>query len=183
VPSYYLRYYYAHDQEVARLLREGTRAEQVQRIEEELLDLYRDPGLLTTPPLLAQRGGAYYSEAAVDLIAALLGGPEHAGPRVANVRNRGTLPFLADRAVIETVCSVSGAGAEPMAVSELPPLLSGLVAHVSEYEELALRAAREGGRDRVIDALLAHPLIGQWDQASTLADAIIAGNREYLEWL
>src|SRR6188472_335480 len=45
VPSYYLRYFYAHD-EVLREQLEGTpRAAVVAEIERELLDLYRDPDL------------------------------------------------------------------------------------------------------------------------------------------
>lgn len=181
LPSYYLRYYYAHDEVVAELLREGTRAEEVQRIEAELLELYRDPALVTKPSLLEQRGGAYYSEAAVALLASLLGrsgGQRH----VANVRNAGTLGFLPDDAVIETPCEVTPEGARPLPVRPLEPLLAGLVAHVSAYEELALDAALRGGRDRIVSAMLAHPLIGQWDSAHRLADELIERNREYLPW-
>jgi 6-phospho-beta-glucosidase len=166
---------------VAELLREGTRAEQVQRIEAELLGLYRDPSLVTKPALLEQRGGAYYSEAAVALLASLLAGGSRSA-QVANVRNDGTLDCLPDRAVIETVCDVTTDGARPRAVEPLAPLLGGLVAHVGSYEELALDAALRGGRDRVVAALLGHPLIGQWDQATRLADALIARNREHLPW-
>ena len=36
VPSYYLRYYYAHDEVVRELKSQGTRAEEVLRIEAEL---------------------------------------------------------------------------------------------------------------------------------------------------
>jgi 6-phospho-beta-glucosidase len=181
IPSYYLRYYYAHDEVVAELLRDGTRAEEVQRIEAELLELYRDPELMTKPPLLEQRGGAYYSEAAVALLSSLLGrspGVAH----VANVRNAGTLGFLPDDAVIETTCDVTPDGARPLPVRPMEPLLAGLVAHVSAYEELALAAATQGGRDRIVAALLAHPLVGQWDIANRLSDALIARNREYLPW-
>ena len=180
IPSYYLRYYYAHDEVVAELLREGTRAEEVQRIEAELLELYRDPSLVAKPPLLEQRGGAYYSEAAVALLASLLG--RSPGAHVANVRNAGTLGFLPDGAVIETTCDVTPDGARPRPVLPLDPLLAGLVAHVSAYEELALDAALHGGRDRVVAALLAHPLVGQWDVANRLSDALIARNEEYLPW-
>jgi len=180
IPSYYLRYYYAHDEVVAELLREGTRAEEVQRIEAELLELYRDPSLVAKPPLLEQRGGAYYSEAAVALLASLLG--RSPGAHVANVRNAGTLDFLPDGAVIETTCDVTPDGARPRPVLPLDPLLAGLVAHVSAYEELALDAALHGGRDRVVAALLAHPLVGQWDVANRLSDALIARNEEYLPW-
>ena len=42
-------------------------------IERQLLELYADPALDEKPELLAQRGGAFYSEAAVQLAAALLG--------------------------------------------------------------------------------------------------------------
>jgi 6-phospho-beta-glucosidase len=181
IPSYYLRYYYAHDEVVAELLRDGTRAEEVQRIEAELLELYRDPELMTKPGLLEQRGGAYYSEAAVALLSSLLGrspGVAH----VANVRNAGTLGFLPDDAVIETTCDVTPDGARPLPVRPMEPLLAGLVAHVSAYEELALAAATQGGRDRIVAALLAHPLVGQWDIANRLSDALIARNREYLPW-
>lgn len=181
IPSYYLRYYYAHDEVVAELLRDGTRAEEVQRIEAELLELYRDPALVTKPPLLERRGGAYYSEAAVALLSSLLGrspGVAH----VANVRNAGTLGFLPDEAVIETTCDVTPDGARPRPVLPMEPLLAGLVAHVSAYEELALAAATQGGRDRVVAALLAHPLVGQWDIANRLSDALISRNREYLPW-
>jgi 6-phospho-beta-glucosidase len=181
IPSYYLRYYYAHDEVVAELLRDGTRAEEVQRIEAELLELYRDPALKTKPALLEQRGGAYYSEAAVAMLSSLLGrspGVAH----VANVRNAGTLRFLPDEAVIETTCDVTPDGARPRPVLPMAPLLAGLVAHVSAYEELALAAATQGGRDRVVAALLAHPLVGQWEIANRLSDALIARNREYLPW-
>jgi alpha-galactosidase/6-phospho-beta-glucosidase family protein len=68
---------------------------------------------------------------------------------------------------------------------EVPPLdavTRGLVAHVSAYEELALDAALQGGRERVFRALLAHPLIGQQRQAELLTDLLIDANRRYLPW-
>jgi 6-phospho-beta-glucosidase len=183
VPSYYLRYYYAHDEVVRELQASGTRADEVLRIEAELLDLYRDPALVSKPPQLEKRGGAYYSDAAVALIASLLGGPDHAGVRVANVRNDGHLPFLADDAVIEVPCDVTATGAAPRPIAPLDPLYAGLVANVSAYEDLALRAAIHGGRDRVFEALLAHPLVGQYGVADKLADALIAGNAAHLPWV
>jgi 6-phospho-beta-glucosidase len=54
---------------------------------------------------------------------------------------------------------------------------------VSAYEELALDAALRGGRARVAAALLAHPLVGQFDLAGQLADRLIAENHDYLPWL
>ncbi|MEU6590768.1 6-phospho-beta-glucosidase [Streptomyces sp. NPDC046881] len=181
VPSYYLRYYYAHDEVVRELRTKPSRASQVAAMERELLAMYGDPALDEKPALLARRGGAYYSEAAVDLAAALLGGG--GSPyQVVNTLNRGTLPFLPDDAVIEVQAAVGPAGPVPLPVPALDPLFTGLVANVTGYEELALEAALRGGRDRVFRALLAHPLIGQYAYADALTDRLVAHNREHLAW-
>ncbi|MGW7255678.1 6-phospho-beta-glucosidase [Streptomyces sp. NPDC054834] len=181
VPSYYLRYYYAHDAVVRELRTKPSRAAEVAAMEKELLAMYGDPALDEKPELLARRGGAYYSEAAVDLAAALLGG---AGSpyQVVNTLNRGTLPFLPDDAVIEVQAAVGPTGPAPLPVPEVDPLYAGLVANVTAYEELALEAALRGGRDRVFRALLSHPLIGQYEYAEALTDQLIAHNREHLAW-
>ncbi|MFD5286096.1 6-phospho-beta-glucosidase [Streptomyces rubrogriseus] len=181
VPSYYLRYYYAHDEVVDELRTKPSRAAEVAEMERQLLEMYGDPALDEKPALLAKRGGAYYSEAAVDLAAALLGG---AGSpyQVVNTYNRGTLPFLPDDAVIEVPAAVGGKGASPLPVADVDPLYAGLMANVTAYEDLALDAALRGGRDRVFRALLAHPLVGQYAYAEQLTDRLIAHNREHLAW-
>lgn len=181
VPSYYLRYFYAHDAVVRELGEKPSRAAEVAAMERELLALYADPALDEKPALLAKRGGAFYSEAAVDLAAALLAG---GGPavQVVNTYNGGTLPFLPDDAVIEVQARVDGSGAAPLAVPAFDPLFAGLVSHVSAYEDLALDAALRGGRERVFKALLAHPLVGQFDLAEGLTDRLLAHNKEHLPW-
>jgi 6-phospho-beta-glucosidase len=181
VPSYYLRYYYAHDEVVGELRTKPSRAAEVASMERQLLAMYADPDLDEKPELLAERGGAFYSEAAVDLAAALLGGG--GSPyQVVNTYNRGTLPFLPDDAVIEVQAAVGAKGPSPLPVHPVNPLHGGLMAHVTAYEDLALQAALHGGRDRVFRALLSHPLIGQYAYAETLTDRLIAHNREHLAW-
>ncbi|MEU0771670.1 6-phospho-beta-glucosidase [Streptomyces albogriseolus] len=181
IPSYYLRYFYAHDEVVREMRTKPSRAAEVARMEKELLTLYADPALDEKPALLAKRGGAYYSEAAVDLAAALL---RDAGSRhqVVNTLNNGTLPFLPEDAVIEVPAAVTTKGAAPLPVAPVNPLFAGLMANVTAYEDLALEAALHGGRDRVFRALLAHPLIGQYEYADRLTDDLIAHNREHLTW-
>jgi 6-phospho-beta-glucosidase len=180
VPSYYLRYYYAHDAVVAEQRGAVTRAEAVARLEAELLELYADPALDTKPPQLSRRGGAFYSEAAVDLLASLTG--DRRDVQVVNTANGLTFPFLPADAVIEVPSTISSGGAVPVPVDPVEPLLRGLIAHAYAYEELALDAAIRGGRDRVYEALLAHPLVGQADQAECLTDRLIAENARYLSW-
>jgi 6-phospho-beta-glucosidase len=180
VPSYYLRYYYQHDSVVAEQKTTGTRAAAVAAIEAELLKMYADPALDTKPELLGKRGGAFYSEAAVALLASLIG--DTGDVQVVNVRNNGTFGFLPDEAVIEVPAVIGSAGPVPVPAAPLPPLLRGLVGHMSAYEELAVDAARRGGRPRVVSALLAHPLVGQYDLAEELADRLIAENARFLTW-
>jgi 6-phospho-beta-glucosidase len=180
VPSYYLRYFYAHDQVVGQQKQAPTRAAEVSAIEDELLKLYADPELDVKPEALTRRGGAFYSEAAVALLASLL--DDTRDVQVVNMRNHGTLPFLPDSAVIEGPAVIGSGGPSPVPAAPVPPLLRGLIAHVSAYEELAVDAARRGGRDRVAAALLAHPLIGQFGLAQDMADRLIAENASFLSW-
>jgi 6-phospho-beta-glucosidase len=180
VPSYYLHYFYEHDAAVADQRGRPTRAEQVAEIERELLELYTDPALDRKPELLTHRGGAFYSEAAVALLASLVN--DARDQQVLNVRNAGTFAFLDDDAVIEVPAVVSADGPEPVSLAPLEPGMRGLIAHVTAYEELAVEAARNGGRDRVRAALLAHPLVGQYELAGRLADRLIAENAQYLSW-
>ncbi|MFB8351829.1 6-phospho-beta-glucosidase [Streptomyces niveus] len=184
VPSYYLRYFYAHDEVVRELGTKPSRAAEVAEMEARLLEMYGDPALDEKPELLAKRGGAFYSEAAVDLAASLLGEGGRGGSpvQVVNTYNNGTLPFLPDDAVIEVQAGIDASGATPLAVSEVDPLYAGLIANVTAYEDLALHAALHGGRDRVYKALLSHPLIGQYEYAEGLTDRLIAHNREHLAW-
>jgi 6-phospho-beta-glucosidase len=179
-PSSSPRYFYEHDQVVEQQRTKPSRAEEVAAIERQLLEIYADPSVDEKPDLLQRRGGAYYSEAAVDLMASLI--TDRGDVQVVNVRNDGTLPFLADHVVVEIPAQVGKQGPMPQAAAPVDPLFAGLIAHVSAYEELALAAAIHGGRERVFRALLAHPLIGQHDLADELTDLLIAANRDHLWW-
>jgi 6-phospho-beta-glucosidase len=179
VPSYYLHYFYEHDAVVEHQRTHPSRADEVAEIERDLLALYADEDLADKPPLLGKRGGAGYSDAAVELLAGLHG---REGRHVLNVRNADTLPFLADDTVVEVPCRVGSAGVEPLPMPPLSAVERGLVAHVSAYEELALEAALAGGRERVFRALLAHPLVGQYDAAEALTARLLDANRDFLAW-
>jgi 6-phospho-beta-glucosidase len=180
VPSYYLRYFYAHDEVVQELLSKPSRAAEVAALEKELLDLYADPLLDEKPTLLEKRGGAYYSEAAVALASSLLNDTDDV--QVVNTLNNGTLPFLPDDAVIEVPAVIGAGGARPLPVAPVEALYSGLISHVTAYEQLALDAALHGGAERVFNALLAHPLVGQISIARQLTDKLLAHNAAYLPW-
>jgi 6-phospho-beta-glucosidase len=187
IPSYYLKYYYRFD-DVLREQLDGkaTRAEEVMDIEDELLVMYRNPTLAETPTLLARRGGAFYSEAAAQLIASLHDGrgdiqvvdirngprPGESGPRA--------LADLPDVAVVEVPARITREGAIPIEQGPLEADMRGLVQAVKGYEQLAIEAARSGDRDVALRALLANPLVARWSIASPLLDALLEANRHHL---
>jgi 6-phospho-beta-glucosidase len=180
VPSYYLHYFWNHDAAVAAARGAQSRGARVAEMERTLLAMYADPTVDTKPALLGERGGAFYSEAAINLLASLTA--DRGDVQVVNLRNDGTLPFLPDDAVIEVPATITAAGATALPVDPVPPIYSGLISHTFAYEQLALDAALHGGRDRVFEALLAHPLVGQVDQAEKLTDLLLAANKEHLGW-
>jgi 6-phospho-beta-glucosidase len=172
VPSYYLRYFYAHDEVLAEQRHGVPRAQMVADIERRLLEQYRDPGLSEKPPLLEQRGGAFYSEAAIGLVASLAAntGDVH----VVDVRNGGTLPGLANDDVVELPARVARGGPVPLPQPRLAPELLGLVQHVAAYERLAASAAISRDEATARKALLAHPLIGQHPLNEELVESLLA---------
>jgi 6-phospho-beta-glucosidase len=184
IPSYYLKYYYAFDK-VLHDQQDGgeTRAGEVMDIEHELLTMYRNPNLDEKPKLLERRGGAYYSEAAAQLIASLHDG--RGDVQVVDIRNGdGTgaraLPELPDTAVVEVPARITREGATIIPQAPLDPLMRGLVQAMKAYEELAVEAARTGDRGVALKALLANPLVARWSIAQPLLDALLDANRAHL---
>ena len=176
IPSYYLRYYYSTNE----VLREGgaRRAEQVMEIEQQLLAMYADPALDRKPALLDERGGAYYSEAAAALVTSLLTGD--GALHYVDLGNSGTITGLPDEAVVEVLATVDRSGAHAEPVAPLAPELLGLVQAVTAYEVLTIEAARSGDRTTALRALVAHPLVRQWETVVPMLDAILDAGRAYL---
>jgi 6-phospho-beta-glucosidase len=178
IPSYYLRYYYLTDQ-VLREQRDGhSRAAEVMDIETRLLELYRDPQLVEKPALLEGRGGAYYSEAAAQLIASLHHGAGDV--QVVDVRNDGALPDLPANAVVEIPARIERDGATPVALRPLAPEMRGLVEEVKAFEWLTVEAARTGDRQTALRALVANPLVRGRADAGALLEALLEANRKHL---
>lgn len=179
LPSYYLRYYYFTDRIVAEQ-RGGarTRAEEVMEIEAGLLELYRDPSLDRKPELLERRGGAFYSEAAAQLVASL---HEGAGDvQVVNVRNDGAIPNLPPEDVVEVPARIDREGAHPLPLAGLAPEMLGLVQHAKAYERLAIAAALTGDRTTALKALITNPLGPDADVAPALLAELLEAHRAFL---
>ena len=178
IPSYYLHYYYETARVVAEQRDGHTRAQDVIDIEARLLDMYRDQGLAEKPALLADRGGAYYSEAAAQLIASLHDGAGDV--QVVDMRNDGALPDLPDHAIVEIPARIDRDGAHALPLAPLAPEMRGLVQAAKAYEELTVEAACSGDRRTALRALIANPLVGEWAIAEPLLAALLEANRSHL---
>lgn len=179
IPNSYLHYYYFKD-EVLEVLRnsEKTRGEIVLKVEDELLKRYQDENLAEKPPELSQRGGAHYSDAAVELMKSIY--LDKKDIQIVNVKNNGSIEDLPDDAVVETSCIISSNGAIPLATGRLESSIRGLVQTVKYYEQLTIESAVEGDRIKAKQALLIHPLVGAKGVTNGLLERILEENKEFL---
>jgi len=179
LPNSYLQYYYYTDRKLAAQdAWPPSRAEQVMAIEKELLAQYAEPERTAPPEGLMQRGGAYYSTVATQLLNAHYNdlGETH----VANVPHRGAVAGWPEDWVLEMPCRVSRAGITPLPAAPLPLACAGLLASVKAYELLTVEAAVHGDRKAAYQALLVHPLGPSADRVQVVLDDLLKTNKAYL---
>nr|WP_296075917.1 6-phospho-beta-glucosidase [uncultured Actinoplanes sp.] len=175
VPNEYLHYYYDHDDLVRReRAAEETRGEFLLRQQTEVYARMAGPDPLGAwRGALRQRDATYmameglgerddaegggYERVALDLMTAIA--RDVPASLILNVRNRGTVPFLDDAAVVEVPCRVDGSGAVPAGPAVVPAPGVTLVKRVKATERAVLDAARTGSRAVAVRAMAGHPLI------------------------
>jgi 6-phospho-beta-glucosidase len=179
LPSPYLQYYFHRSRKVKEVKEHPlSRGEEVQKIEAEVFQAYADENQVNKPAALAKRGGGGYSEVAWGVIDAIY--KDRDATIIINVPNRGAVPGLPGDAVLEIPCLVNASGIHPLNVPAVPSSVWGLIAAVKNYEQLAVEAAVTGSRQTALLALMAHPLVGDYEVAGPLLDEMLAANRAYL---
>ena len=165
IPSSYLQYYYCRDAKLDHLMTdEKSRAQICMEIEEDLLKLYQNEEIVTKPALLDKRGGHKYSLAACSLIDSIANDKNDV--HVVNILNKGTLPFMNDDDVVEIAAQIGADGAKPVPVRKTwSRHMEGLMKVVKEYEKYTVIAARDGDDDAAMNALMIHPLVGDYKRA------------------
>jgi 6-phospho-beta-glucosidase len=183
--SPYHRYYFRNRmmlrEEEENLAKNGSRSLQVQEIERKLFELYADESVNEKPAELEQRGGAYYSEAAISLIDAIYNNRNEI--HTVNVQNRGTITDLPYNAVIETNALVDRQGPRPLVLGLLPEKVAGLVRQVKAYEQLAVKAAANRSYNDALTAMIANPFINDYETGKALLDELIAAHTPHLDYL
>jgi 6-phospho-beta-glucosidase len=179
IPSSYLSYFYAREEQIKKCLNaEKTRGEVCLDLEKTLLEKYSNPSLYTKPEELEKRGGSLYSTAAVSVADAITNnkGDIH----VVAAKNNGAIPFMDADDVIEVKCRMDQRGATPLPVKVYNDYVIGLMRSVKAYEKLTVKAAITGDRAAALAALMVHPLIGDYEKAKPMLDEMLLANKDYL---
>lgn len=181
LPNPYLKYYYMTDA-MLRAEREerdsqGTRGAVVQQLENELLDLYREPELDEKPAQLEQRGGALYSTAAAELIRDLV--TDARTTHIVNIRNNGTVVDFPDEYVMEIPAVITKSGPENISLGRSHPAVSGLITTIKNFERLTIEGYLQKDERLIQQAMLIHPLGAKVSQLKALWQDLKAANAAY----
>jgi 6-phospho-beta-glucosidase len=182
LPCSYHRYYFQYRSMFEHYMEEYatgvSRASKVKAIEAELFELYADPKLDVKPKQLEQRGGAYYSDVACNLITSIHNDRGDIQP--VNTLNRGGISNLPDDVVVEISCRITKDGPQPIAVGPLSDAALGIVQLIKAYELTAAKAAVTGDYRQALLAMTMHPFVQSEAVAKPLLDDLLEAHRRYL---
>ena len=182
IPCPYHRYYYKTKEMLEDELREfkegKARGQVVKELEEQLFELYKDEKLDVKPPQLEKRGGAYYSDAACNLISSIYNDKKDI--QVVNPLNKGSIRDFKDEQAVEVSSVITKNGPKPISIGYLPDSVHGLVSQIKSFEVLAAKAAVYGDYESALLALCINPLIPSDDLAKTILDEMLEAHKDYL---
>jgi 6-phospho-beta-glucosidase len=179
LPTYYLQYYYYQPDKVKEVKQSGkTRGETVFEVEQDLLKQFADPNVLVKPPELMLRGGARYSEAAVNLIMSLM--LDRRDVQIVNARNGNSIADFPEDVSVEVPCVVGAHGVTPLVMGHFPESIRSLAIRAKAWESAVVKAAVSGSRRDAVLAMLQNPLVPDYPTAVKLVDEMLEANRQYL---
>lgn len=179
IPSSYLEYYYYRDAKLEHALKqEKSRGEVCLEIEEELLKIYEDSKLHTKPALLSKRGGARYSEAAINLVDSIYN--DKRDIQVVNILNQGAIDFMRDDDVVEISAIIGKDGATPIKANFKNEHIKEYMLLMKAYERHAVQAAITGDDDEAMRALLINPLVLDYKKAYPCYLELKEAHKQYL---
>lgn len=183
MPCPYHKYYYLKEDMLKKQLKDyenhKTRAEFVKEVEDKLFLIYKDENLNEKPKELENRGGAYYSEAACELISSIHNNKKSL--MVVNIHNNGIIKSISDDSVIETTAYITSSGAIPLGGTQLSLSASTEVALLKTFEKLVIDAAINCDYGKALQALTINPLVNSSSLAKKALNLVIEQNKKYLK--
>lgn len=160
LPNPYLRYFYMTDRMLASEISDrdgdGTRGQVIEKIEEELLQLYADVHLNHKPEQLSKRGGYMYSTVATELIRDLV--TDSGRMHIINTRNMGAIRDFPDDYVMEIPAHIFRQGPKSIALGDAHKATIGLVSTIKNFERMVIEGHIHRDAGRIKQAMLIHPL-------------------------
>ncbi|WP_160691349.1 6-phospho-beta-glucosidase [Clostridium sp. C2-6-12] len=182
LPCPYHNYYYATDdmlkEELESFKTGSTRAEVVKRTEAELFELYKDPKLDYKPEQLTKRGGAYYSDAACEVICSIYN--DKKTTMVVCTLNNGAVPDLPYDSVAEVSSIITAHGPEPINFGKLNLAAKGMLQLMKSMEQITISAAISGSYEEAIQAFTINPLVPSGKVAKEVLDELLLAHKKYL---
>lgn len=180
IPTSYLEYYYFKDSKLEKLKNSNkTRGEICMEIEEELLKIYENNELHVKPEQLSKRGGARYSEVAINLVNSIWNDVNDI--QVVNTLNKGALDFLDDNDAVEVCAYIGKDGPKTIPCKDLNnDHIKEYIKQVKAYEKHAVKAAIYGDKEEALRALVMNPLVGDLSTAEKCFDELFEAHKQYL---
>ncbi|GEN56377.1 6-phospho-beta-glucosidase [Halolactibacillus alkaliphilus] len=182
LPCPYHRYYYKQkemlESELVDYKEKGIRAKVVQTLEKDLFDLYKNKNIDEKPKQLEQRGGAYYSDVACNLMESIFN--DRGDIQTVNTLNNGTIASLSRESVIEASCVITKEGPRPIAIGDLPVVVRGLVQQIKSFERMTIEAAVTGDYHTALLAMTINPLVPSDTIAKQILDDMLTAHKLFL---
>jgi Alpha-galactosidases/6-phospho-beta-glucosidases, family 4 of glycosyl hydrolases len=182
LPCPYHNYYYATDdmlkEELESFKTGSTRAEVVKRTEAELFELYKDPKLDYKPEQLTKRGGAYYSDAACEVICSIYN--DKKTTMVVCTLNNGAVPDLPYDSVVEISTIITAHGPEPINFGKLNLAAKGMLQLMKSMEQITISAAISGSYEEAVQAFTINPLVPSGKVSKEVLDELLLAHKNYL---
>lgn len=179
IPTCYLEYYYYKDGKLDKAKEvEKCRGEVCMEIEEQLLEIYSNAELHVKPELLSKRGGARYSEVAINLVNSIYNDVNDI--QVVNVLNNGAIPFMDDNDAVEVCARIGKNGAEVIKTNCNNEHIKEVMKMMKAYEKHAVKAALTGDESEAMKALMINPLVFDYHKAKPCFDELKEAHKMYL---
>ncbi|TNH78282.1 hypothetical protein CF140_21220 [Aeromonas sobria] len=183
LPCPYHRYYFKEKEmlsiEMGEYYKGETRAQVVQRVEKDLFTLYQDPHLNHKPKELEMRGGAYYSDAACEVISAIYN--DRHSEHYVIVPHHGQIKNIPADWTVEMTCRIGRDGAKPdPRLNQFDEKVLGLIHGIKAFEIAAAKAAVTGSFNDLLVAMNINPLVHSDDDARRVATELLLAHKKYL---
>lgn len=182
LPCPYHNYYYATDdmlkEELESFSKGETRAEVVKRTEAELFELYKDTKLDYKPEQLTKRGGAYYSDAACEVICSIYN--DKKTTMVVCTPNNGSVSDLPYDSIAEVSSIITAHGPEPINFGKLDVAAKGMLQLMKSMEQITISAAITGNYDEAVHSFTINPLVPSGKIARDVLEELLIAHKDYL---